>query len=124
MCSPGWSAWGAPRDSSGAGDCAWTRPSSRRNIHYPTDSTLLADGVRVLTRILRRLGAPVRERTRSIARRVFEIAQRSRTTGARTRPAVGERTRAPMKILYQGLLRIARRVVRDAEGAGQALAAR
>src|SRR6266498_2328282 len=31
------------------------------NIHYPTDSTLLADGVRVLTRTLRRLGAPVRE---------------------------------------------------------------
>jgi hypothetical protein len=30
------------------------------NIHHPTDSTLLADGVRVLTRTLRRLGAPVR----------------------------------------------------------------
>src|SRR4029450_14068215 len=55
------------------------------NIHYPTDSTLLADGVRVLTRTLRRLGTPVRERPRSIARRVFEIAQRSRTTGARAR---------------------------------------
>src|SRR6266542_4325876 len=40
------------------------------NIHYPTDSTLLADGVRVLTRTLRRLGAPVRERARSIGRRV------------------------------------------------------
>ncbi len=94
------------------------------NIHYPTDSTLLADGARVLTRTLRRRGTPVRERTRSIARRVFEIAQRSRTTGARTSPAVRERTRARMKILYQGLLRITRGVVRDAEAAVQRLPAR
>ena len=35
------------------------------NIHYPTDSTLLADGVRVITRTLRRLGCEVRNRTRS-----------------------------------------------------------
>ena len=27
------------------------------NIHYPTDSTLLADGVRVLTRTMRQLGS-------------------------------------------------------------------
>src|SRR6059036_1089135 len=51
------------------------------NIHYPTDATLLADGVRVLTRGLRRIGEQVRERTRSVARRVFEIAQRSRSAG-------------------------------------------
>src|SRR5260370_9392816 len=69
------------------------------NIHYPTDSTLLADGVRVLTRTLRQLGAPVRERARSVARRVFEIAQRSRTPGARTSPAVREPTRAPTTLL-------------------------
>jgi len=85
------------------------------NIHYPTDSTLLADGVRVLTRTLRRLGAPVRERTRSVARRVFEIAQRSRTTGARASQRVRERTKARMKLLYQGLMRITRTVVREAE---------
>src|SRR4030095_3822366 len=42
------------------------------NIHYPTDPTLLADGVRVLTRTLRRIGGRVRERTRGVARRVFE----------------------------------------------------
>src|SRR6266702_5088822 len=30
------------------------------NIHYPTDATLLADGVRVLTRGLRRIGEQVR----------------------------------------------------------------
>ena len=59
------------------------------NIHYPTDATLLADGVRVLTRTLSRLGEQVRKRTRSVARRVFEIAQRSRTaaTGRARRSA-------------------------------------
>jgi hypothetical protein len=31
------------------------------NIHYPTDSTLLADGVRVLTRTLKRLRSAVTE---------------------------------------------------------------
>jgi len=55
------------------------------NIHYPTDATLLADGVRVLTRSLRRIGERVRERTRSVARRVFEIAQRNRFLGAARR---------------------------------------
>jgi transposase, IS5 family len=85
------------------------------NIHYPTDATLLADGVRVLTRGLRRIGERVRGRTRSVARRVFEIAQRSRTASARTPPAIRARSQAKMKSLYQGLLRITRTVVRQAE---------
>ncbi len=72
------------------------------NIHYPTDATLLADGVRVLTRTLRRIGGRVRERTRSVARRVFEIAQRSRTAGRQTRPRVRAQSQAKMKVLYQG----------------------
>jgi len=87
------------------------------NIHYPTDATLLADGVRVLTRTLRRVGERVRERTRSVARRVFEIAQRSRTAGRRVSAAVRERSKAKMKVLYQGLMRITRAVVRHAEAA-------
>ena len=37
------------------------------NIQYPTDATLLADGVRVLTRGLQRLGQHVRGRVRSVA---------------------------------------------------------
>src|SRR5881397_3430209 len=73
------------------------------NMHYPTDATLLADGVRA--------------RTRSVARRVFEIAQRSRTAGSRVRPAVRERSKARMKVLYQGLMGITRAVVRQAEAA-------
>src|SRR5213594_1041563 len=85
------------------------------NIHYPTDATLLADAVRVLTRRLRRIGERVRERTRSVARRVFEIAQRSRTASTRTPAKIRARTQAKMKQLYQGLLRITRTVVRQAE---------
>jgi IS5 family transposase len=87
------------------------------NIHYPTDATLLADGIRVVTRTLRRLGERVRERTRSVARRVFEIAQRSRTAGSRVRPAVRERSKARMKVLDQGLMGITRAVVRQGEAA-------
>jgi transposase, IS5 family len=87
------------------------------NIHYPTDATLLGDGVRVLTRTLQRLGERVRKRTRSVARRVFEIAQRSRTAGHRASPAVRERSKARMKALYQELMGIARSVVRQAEAA-------
>jgi IS5 family transposase len=88
------------------------------NIHYPTDSTLLADGVRVITRTLRRLGRRIRNRTRSVGRRVFELAQRSRTMSGRTSPAVRAKSKTRMKALYQGLLRITRAVVRDAQAAG------
>ena len=87
------------------------------NMRYPTDAGLLADGVRVLTRTLRRLGETVRERSRSVARRVFEIAQRSRTAGPRVSATVRERSKARMKGLYEGLLRITRAVVRQAETA-------
>jgi len=87
------------------------------NIHYPTDATLLADGIRVLTRSLQRLGEQVRKRTRSVARRVFEIAQRSRTAGHRAALAVRDKSKARMKLLYQGLMGITRAVVRQAEAA-------
>ena len=87
------------------------------NMHYPTDATLLADGVRVLTRTLRRIGEQVRERTRSVGRRVFEIAQRSRTAGPHVSAAVRERSKAKMKALYQGLIGITHAVVRQAEAA-------
>jgi IS5 family transposase len=93
------------------------------NIHYPTDSTLLADGVRVLTRTLHRLGHRIRNRKRSVARRVFEIAQRSRTTGARASQAVRDQSQARMKTLYRGLLRITRRVLREADTAATQLPA-
>ncbi|HKA57326.1 MAG TPA: ISNCY family transposase [Gemmatimonadales bacterium] len=86
------------------------------NIHYPTDATLLADGVRVLTRTLRRLGERVRKRTRAVGRRVFEIAQRSRTAGPRVSPKVRAQSKARMKLLYQQLMGITRAVLRQADG--------
>jgi IS5 family transposase len=85
------------------------------NIHYPTDATLLADGVRVLTRTLRRLGERVRQRTRAVGRRVFEIAQRSRTAGPRVNPKVRAQSKARMKRLYQELMGVARAVLRQAD---------
>ena len=99
------------------------------NIHYPTDSSLLADGVRVLTRTMRRLraevtaaGLEVRDRTRSLARRVFEITQRSRKATARTGAAVREETKTKMTTLYREIMAITRATVRQAETVREALA--
>ncbi len=47
----------------------------------------------------------------------LEIAQRSRTAGSRGISAVREQSKAKMKRLYQGLMRITRAVVRHAEAA-------
>src|SRR5882757_1749826 len=51
------------------------------NIHYPTDSSLLGDGVRVLTRTMKKItgiagaaGAQLRDRSRSVKWRVLAIA--------------------------------------------------
>ena len=99
------------------------------NIHYPTDSSLLADGVRVLTRTMRQIraevadaGLQVRDRTRSLARRVFEITQRSRKTTARTGAAVREHTKARMTQLYREAMAITRATVRQAETVSEAIA--
>jgi IS5 family transposase len=59
------------------------------NIHYPTDSSLLGDGVRVLTRVMKKVtkiagevGAKLRDRTRSVKYRVMEIGRAARAKGA------------------------------------------
>jgi IS5 family transposase len=91
-------------------------------IHYPTDSTLLADGVRVLTRTLTRLCTAttagvvrLRDRTRSVARRVFAITQLSRQ--ANRKPV-----KPQMRTLYRELMSRTRAVVREAEAAAQQVA--
>lgn len=95
------------------------------NIHYPTDSSLLADGVRVLTRTMKRLatsmgrqGVAIRDRLRSVARRAFEIAQRTRAAG-RGSAAAQQKRRDRVKILYRELLAITRAVLRPAEAIGR-----
>ena len=56
------------------------------NIHYPTDSSLLGDGVRVLTRVMQKIGsiageagAQLRDRSRSVQLRVLDIARAARS---------------------------------------------
>lgn len=91
------------------------------NIHYPTDSTLLADGVRVLTRTMKRIverarldGEHIRDRTRSVGRRVFEIVQRSRAAGRGS--ATTQATRAArVTTLYREVMTLTGSVVRRAE---------
>jgi IS5 family transposase len=87
-------------------------------IHYPTDSRLLADGVRVLGRLIRRAQPAIgehltgvrdafRTRTRS-ARRCVQALHRL----ARRRDSAGVAAR---RTVYQRLLTITRQVVRQAE---------
>jgi IS5 family transposase len=87
------------------------------SIHYPTDSSLLADGVRVLTRGLKKLqddvGAAVltiRDRTRAMGKRVFQLAQRRRSEDL-------EAKKAQLQKLYRGVLRITAAVVGEAKKA-------
>src|SRR5256712_6238389 len=87
------------------------------NVHYPTDSSLLSDGVRVLTRTLKKLKeevgegvVEVRDRSRAMAQRVFELAQRSRKL-------VQEEGKAQLQQLYGEVLGITRAVVREAQTA-------
>jgi IS5 family transposase len=82
------------------------------NIHYPTDSSLLGDGARVLTRTTKKiekqagkLKRQVRNRTRNISKRVIAIATASRHMGE-----AGELKR---KKQYKELLRYSRQVLND-----------
>jgi len=82
------------------------------NIHYPTDSSLLGDGARVLTRTMKKiekqagkLKRKVRNRTRSVSKRVIAIATASRHKGEE-----GERKR---KKQYKELLRYSRQILND-----------
>jgi IS5 family transposase len=56
------------------------------NVHYPTDSSLLGDGVRVLTLAMNKIGdiageagAKLRDRSRSVKLRMLEIARSARS---------------------------------------------
>ena len=84
------------------------------NIHYPTDSSLLGDGVRVLIRTMKKItdvagdaGAKLRDRSRSVKLRVLEIAR-----AARSRSEQGQEK---LKKGYQKLLDSTSRVVGQAK---------
>jgi transposase, IS5 family len=82
------------------------------NIHYPTDSSLLGDGTRVLTRTMKKLeskagGLKRKVRMRSIRKRVLAIALSTRLLGP-----PGEERR---KRQYRELLRLTRKVINQAQ---------
>jgi len=84
------------------------------NIHYPTDSSLLGDGVRVLTRTMRKItalagevGTKLRDRSRSVKRRMLDIARAARS---KTKPS-----RERLERAYRELLVSTSRVVGQAK---------
>jgi IS5 family transposase len=84
------------------------------NIHYPTDSSLLGDGVRVLTRVMKKItgivgevGAKLRDRSRSVKYRVMEIGRAAR--------AKGPQSKAKLEKAYGNLLNATSRVVGQAK---------
>ena len=86
------------------------------NIHHPQDSTLLGDGIRVLTRSLKRIAEECRpgalnvvEHARSTQRRILEIHRAART--------FSDGGKAHLQEGYRKLVGVARRVVRQAERA-------
>src|SRR6266436_6513858 len=80
------------------------------NVHYPTDSTLLRDGIRVLTRTLQQASTAmgdrtgIRNRMRSVTRRVLIIGYEARSP----------KTRAALVKSYRTLMATTRAVLRDA----------
>ena len=84
------------------------------NIHYPTDSSLLGDGVRVLTRTLKKItkiagevGTKLRDRSRSVKLRVLDIARAARSKA--------KESQGKLKQNYRKLLESTSRVVGQAK---------
>jgi IS5 family transposase len=82
------------------------------NIHYPTDSSLLGDGARVLTRTMKKiekqagkLKRKLRDRTRSVRKQVLAIALSGRVRGSE-----GEQRRQQR---YGKLLHLSRQILND-----------
>jgi IS5 family transposase len=80
------------------------------NVHYPTDSSLLGDGARVLARTMKKvekatggLKKRIRDRMRSVNRKVMAIALAGRLKG----PEGGERRVER----YRELLSLTRKIV-------------
>jgi IS5 family transposase len=85
------------------------------NIHYPTDSSLMGDGAGVLTRTMKKiekqaggLQQKIRDRMRTVKKRVLAIALAARQSG----PQRDERQREQ----YAELLRVTRKILNRAQG--------
>jgi IS5 family transposase len=97
------------------------------NIHHPTDSGLLGDGVRVLSRLMRHAKplaqaslARVRDAFRSRVRTSRRLLQQIH----RVRRVKGADAETRQRALYQRLLEVTRRTVRQAHRVRAALQAR
>jgi IS5 family transposase len=84
------------------------------DIHYPTDSGLLGDAVRVMTRTMKQIqrevgdvGTRLRDRTRSVKHRLIEIG---RSAMRKSEQAVARRTEA-----YRKLMAITKKVMGQAK---------
>lgn len=116
------------------------------NIPHPTAGSLIADGVRVLSRLLRRAKSLVgaddalgkeafRDRTRSVrslVRTLHRLARRQREatrqagrktveTAARTAKKTAAAAKEAMKQAYERLIQVARQSQRQAQQVGEAL---
>jgi IS5 family transposase len=94
------------------------------NIHHPTDSSLLADGVRVLSRALGR-ARDVLERTATdvvqVAKEVFRSRTRSARHAAREIGRQARKAKDRTRRVYRKLLRITRASVKQAREVAEAL---
>lgn len=105
----------------GIEDARWLRADTtvvETNIHFPTDSALLWDSVRVLTRLatelleqLPKLGAPFANRTRCARRRMQELQRMTPT-----------QRHAQQKPVYKALLTVSEQVIANARGVAKAAA--
>ena len=84
------------------------------NVHYPTDSSLLGDSIRVLTRSLSKIAKECKQGTlevighsRAVKYRLLEISR-----AAKSKTDAG---RARMRASYQKLLGLTRSVVRQSQ---------
>ena len=84
------------------------------NVHYPTDSSLLGDGVRVLIRTMKKItkitgqtGTRLRDRSRSVKLRVLDIARAARSKA--------KQSSEKLKSAYGRLLNSTSRVVGQAK---------
>jgi IS5 family transposase len=89
------------------------------DIHYPTDASLLGDGVRVLTRAMKRIaeltgdvGAKLRDRTRSTRRCLNQLGRAVRSRGKQSRQRMVQCYRR-LTAITQRVLGQARRFVRE-----------
>jgi len=118
-CGGGWKrTYGSAREAlpteTGSKQIGRAYGAPRQSSTLPTDSSLLGDGDRVLTRLMKKVtaivgaaGTKLRNRMRSVQRRVAEIARASR--------AKGDQGKQKLDPLYRKLLGITGRVMGQAK---------